>query len=128
MRAGFALALVAVLLTVNTATANNKKPFGGIFSGDPIVEAAQKGALEDAKAALVDGASANARAPDGTPVLILAVQAGSTELFDLLLANGARTDARGNDEATALTTAATIGNTEIVILLLDTCADIDSPG
>jgi hypothetical protein len=59
MRALLALALVALVWTANEAHAETKKPFGGIFSGDPMVEAVRKGSLEETKAAFIDGASAN---------------------------------------------------------------------
>ena len=71
MRAVLALTLVALVWTANQAHAETKKPFGGIFSGDPMVEAVRKGSLEETKAAFIDGASANMKSADGTPVIIL---------------------------------------------------------
>lgn len=126
MRICFALALA---LTVSPAAmAASSGGLSGLFSEQPIVEATRKGSVSDTQAALIDGASANARADDGTPVLVIAVKSESADLVRLLVENGARPDEKAKDETTALTLASANGNLEIVSYLLDHGADVNEPG
>jgi ankyrin repeat protein len=122
--AAFAFALVCAWLSLGTAEAKLD-----LFGDLPIVEAARKGALDEAKTAMIDGASPHARAADGTPVIVLAVSARSLDIVKLLIENGARPDDRATkDETSALTLAAANGDFEIVSYLLDHKANIDLPG
>lgn len=128
MHMRFWLALVLVLSGASTAIAAGPGGLSGLFSDQPIVEATKKGSLSETQAALIDGASANAKADDGTPVLLLAVKAENAELVRLLVENGARPDLKAKDETTALTLASANGNADIVTYLLDHGADVNEPG
>ena len=119
------LALVIALGICSQAAAAG---FGGLFSDQPIVQATKKESVSDAQAALIDGASANATADDGTPVLVIAVKLENVDLVRLLVENGARPDIKARDETTALTLAAANGNLDIVTLLLEHGADVNEPG
>jgi ankyrin repeat protein len=120
--------MALALSTSTAALAAGPGGLSGLFSEQPIVEAARKGSLSDAQAALIDGASANARADDGTPVLVIAVKSENEDLVRLLMENGARPDEKAKDETTALTLASANGNLEIASYLLDHGADVNEPG
>ena len=126
MRICFAIALA--LTTGTAALAAGPSGLSGLFSDQPIVEDAKKGSLSDTQAALIGGASANAKADDGTPVLVIAVKAENLDLVRLLMENGARPDEKAKDETTALTLASDNGNLEIVSYPLDHGADVNEPG
>jgi hypothetical protein len=78
MRICFAFALA--LTTGPAAMAAGPSGLSALFSEQPIVEATKKGSLSETQAALIDGASANARADNGTPVLVMAVKAENIDL------------------------------------------------
>jgi len=126
IKIGLALAF-ALGICFETAAAG-PNPFGGLFSDLPIVEATKKGSVSDTQAALIDGASANTKAEDGTPVLVIAAKSENVDLVRLLVENGARPDVKAKDETTALTLASANGNLDIVTLLLDHGADVNEPG
>jgi uncharacterized protein len=123
--AGFLVGLALALLA-STGTAEAKL---NLFGDLPIVEAVREGSLDDTKKAIIDGASVQSRAADGTPVIVLAVGAGNLDIVKVLIENGARPDDRAKkDDTSALTLAAARGELEIVAYLLDHKADIDLPG
>lgn len=99
-----------------------------LFSDAPLVVAVKKGSLEDTQTALVDGATANMRAADGTPVILIATKLPSLDIVKALIEAGARADEKAKDESSALTVAAANGDTEIVSYLLDHGADVDETG
>lgn len=122
---GFALALTCLPLGAGVAEAGKLNLFGDL----PIVEAIREGSLDDAKTAIIDGASPHARASDGTPVIVMAVAVRSLDIVKLLIENGARPDDRATkDETSPLTLAAANGDLAIATYLLDQKADIDLPG
>lgn len=71
-----------------------------------------------AEAKLGAGASANAKGPDGVPVLLSAIATGEPRPVRALLAAGADADARNAAGDTALTAAAAMGVAPIVADLL----------
>lgn len=126
MRISFAVAMAVTCSPA--AIAAGTSGLSGLFSEQPIVEATRKGSVSDTQAALIDGASANARADDGTPVLVIAAKSENADLVRLLVENGARPDDKAKDETTALTLASSNGNLEIVSYLLDHGADVNETG
>jgi ankyrin repeat protein len=118
------LSALAFLTSLGTAEAKLD-----LFGDLPIVEAVREGSLDDTKKAIIDGASVQSRAADGTPIIVMAVSARSLDIVKLLIENGARPDDRAKkDDTSALTLAAANGEREIVAYLLDHNADIDLPG
>ena len=122
------LALALALTWSPVAMAAGQGGLSGLFSDQPIVVATRKGSVTDTQAALIGGASANAKADDGTPVLVIAVKSESVDLVKLLMENGARPDDKARDETTALTLASANGNLDIVAYLLDHGADVNETG
>jgi hypothetical protein len=121
------IALATMLAAAATQSANAKFP--DIFSDAPIVEAVRKGSAEDTNKAIVDGAAVHTRAPDGTPLVVMAAAGRNLDVMKILIENGARPDDRHpKDDTSALTVAAANGDIAIVTYLLDKKADIDLPG
>jgi ankyrin repeat protein len=126
---GRTLRAFAVAVAALVALASNASAKLDIFDDLPIVEAVRKASLADTNKAIIDGAPANARAADGTPVIVLATAARNLDIVTLLVENGARPDDRARkDDTSALTVAAANGDLAIVTYLLDHKASIDLPG
>jgi ankyrin repeat protein len=120
------IALAAVVAATFATAANAKLD---LFGGVPIVEAVQKGSVEDVNKAIIDGAAVHTRAPDGSPLIVMAAAGRNLDIVRLLVENGARPDDRHPKEGTtALTVAAANGDIAIVTYLLHQKADIDLPG
>jgi beta-lactamase regulating signal transducer with metallopeptidase domain len=91
-----------------------------------IVEAAEKGDIDEVTDLLNGGASVNAVVPgDGTPLLV-AARRGHRRLVQLLLDRGADANIGVAGDGNALTGAASQGHPEIVTMLLDRGADVNA--
>ena len=91
-----------------------------------IVEAAQKGDIDEVTELLDDGADVNAVVPgDGTPLLV-AAREGHRDLVRLLLDRGADANIGVDGDGNALIMAAREGHRDIVTMLLDRGADVNA--
>jgi ankyrin repeat protein len=121
------VALAAAVAAATASVASAGLP--DLFGGTPIVEAVRKGSVEDTNKAIIDGAAVHTRAPDGSPLIVMAAAGRNLEIVKILIENGARPDDRHpKDNSSALTVAAANGDLAIVTYLLDHKAEIDLPG
>jgi serine/threonine protein kinase len=88
-----------------------------------LLEASEKGDVEEVKKLLKEGANLNARNIVGWTPLHLAVQNGHIEVVKLLIEKGANVNAKDNIGDTPLHDAADKGHIEVVRLLLEHGAD-----
>ena len=91
-----------------------------------LVEAAQKGRIDEVTELLNEGVDVNAVVHGDGTALLVAAREGYRELVRLLLDRGADTDIGVAGDGNALTMAAREGNREIVAMLLDRGANPDA--
>lgn len=89
-----------------------------------LLKAAKKGAPEEVKTLLEEGADVNAKDEDGFTVLMYAALSGNLQLVKHLVNRGADVNARDKDGKTALMFVAAKGDLEAVRFLLDSGADV----
>ena len=116
--------LVSLLVTV-VALAWAAPPAFATPDSD-LLDAAGKGEIAKVHAALANGASANAKADDGTTALMLATAANNLGMANLLLAKGAKAAVADNEGVTALHVAVDRGNLGIAQLLVSKGADVNA--
>lgn len=79
-----------------------------------LIEAADRGAVEDVRDLLARGANVNGRRTDGATALVAASAAGHLSVVTLLLEKSAQVDSRDSRGRSALIMAAAKGRAEIV--------------
>ncbi|MFI5347710.1 MAG: ankyrin repeat domain-containing protein, partial [Elusimicrobiota bacterium] len=92
----------------------------------PLMAAVSRNNPDIVQLLLEHAGDANARYPNGTPLLVNAVVLGNVDIVRLLLEHGANSNAQASNGATAIVTAITNGKIEIFKLLLDHGADVNS--
>ena len=96
--------------------------FGG-QGADALIDAAERGDVEEVAMALRDGAPVDARDDDGRTALMVASAEGAREVVLVLLASGAELNAQADSGRSALVFAKAGGHTNVVDLLLDRGAE-----
>jgi Ankyrin repeats (3 copies)/Ankyrin repeat len=96
------------------------------MSSQRLAVAVRQGNLVKASGLLADGANANAKDENGTPVLITACRAGNTAVVELLLAYGADPEAKDKYGNTAFVEAAAKGMSGLARLLLKKGVDVNA--
>jgi ankyrin repeat protein/beta-lactamase regulating signal transducer with metallopeptidase domain len=109
-----------------TAADNDRGRTSTLVVNAALVEAAQKGRIDEVSELLNEGVDVNAVVHGDGTALLVAAREGHRELVRLLLDRGADTDIGVAGDGNALTMAAREGNREIVALLLDRGASPDA--
>lgn len=94
----------------------------------PFIEAVRDGDIDELKAALVRGASLDARDRMGSPALFVALQFGQHDAFEFLIENGARIKSKDRAGDTLITLLAGTRLTHLSALILEAGGDPDRLG
>jgi len=114
--AGLALVIVLVVITRPPWPDMNQR----------LVQAADKGDLQQVQSLLDNGANVNAKDDHGSTALMLASSTGNLEVVSLLLQKEANVNSKREDGSTALTMAGYHCQSEVVKLLLARGADVNA--
>jgi ankyrin repeat protein len=93
---------------------------------EDLLEAADKGNVDEILALIIKGADVNAHNYDGVTALMYAAQNGHLDAVKVLVYNGANLNARPSDGTTALIAASRFGYWEVMDYLVQQGAKIDA--
>ena len=123
----FAVAILAIGVSAPVHAEGIQQP-SVVAPDSPFIEAVRDGDIDQLKAALVRGASMDARDKMGSPALFVSLQFGQHEVFKFLLDNGARVKSKDRAGDTLVTLLAGTRLTHLAALILEAGADPDRLG
>lgn len=130
-RPGILCALIAVMLIIGCSGSSHaagiQQP-SVVAPDTPFIEAVRDGDIDELKAALVRGASLDARDKMGSPALFVALQFGQHDAFEFLIENGARVKSKDRAGDTLVTLLAGTRLTHLSALILEAGGDPDRLG